>query len=44
MTLTINEELHEQVKDLIAKHYEVKDNDSNIMDIALMIALLKICK
>lgn len=43
-SLTINKELEEQIKLLIAKHYDIEENDSKIINTALMIALLKMCK
>lgn len=40
-SLSINKELEDKIKKLIAQHYGITDNDSKIINTALMIALLK---
>jgi hypothetical protein len=43
-SISINKELEQQIKLLVAKYYNIKENDSKIINTALMIALLKMCK
>lgn len=41
-SISINKELEVKIKELISKHYGITDNDSKIINTALMIALLKV--
>lgn len=41
-SISINKELEEKIKELVSKYYGIADNDSKIINTALMIALLKI--
>ncbi|KZL93592.1 hypothetical protein [Clostridium magnum] len=40
-SISINKELEDKIKKLIAQHYGITDNNSKIINMALMIALLK---